>query len=105
MLKKNSLGKSLIYSYKGGVGRREQSPQGALWGSESSWAGTVSQEQSFRALYLVQQQEKQRCTAGLPTDSLASIQEQRMLSKAKTCRPSVPERWDLFLSNAALIIQ
>lgn len=38
----------------------------------------------------VQQQEKQCCTADLPADFLAAIQEQRMLSKAKTCCPSVP---------------
>lgn len=41
----------------------------------------------------------------VPTDFLAAIQEQRMLGKAEACHPSVPERWDLFLSNAALIIQ
>jgi len=87
------------------VWRQEWSPQGALWGSQSSWAGTVPREQSLRALYLVPQQEKRRCTTDLPTDCLAAIQEQRMLSKAETCHPSVPERWDLFLSNAALIIQ
>lgn len=57
------------------------------------------------ALYLLQQQQKQRCTADLLTDFLATIQEQRMLSKVETCYPSVPERRDLFLSNAALIIQ
>lgn len=85
--------------------RQAHSPQRVLWGSQSSWAGTVPREQSLRALYLVQQQEKRRCTAALLTDFLAALQEQRALGKAETRHPSVPERWDLFLSNAALIIQ
>ena len=99
------MSKSLIYQLYRGMWRQEQSSQGALWGSQSSWAGTIPREQSLRTLYLVQQQEKRHCTADVPTDFLAAIQEQRMLGKAETCRPSVPERWDLFLSNAALIIQ
>lgn len=53
---------------------------------------------------LGQHQEKQRCKAGLSTDSLAVIQEQWMLGKIETSHPSAPERRDLFLSTVALIV-